>query len=111
MQNFSRVDPAHDRGNGEAQNVAQGFFRRHQSLFDRLSVAAHGFHSKRRDSASNELRQDLPFEASIGRIEDVQRQLARVEGKVIGEHIKMKTRVLVAGEPDEPHLALPLGLH
>ena len=46
------------------------------------------------------------LETSERRVETIERQLARVPRVVLRQHLQVKRRRLVAGEPDVSHLAL-----
>ena len=54
-------------------------------------------------------RQHLLRKTPISPVEDVQRHLTGIEGKVVCQHLEMNLRVFVAGETEKPHLALPFG--
>jgi hypothetical protein len=101
-----RVDAADQGGDRQAQGVADRFLRRDSPGLHRSGVAAKTLHPDGGDPAAVQFRQHALLEAAEGRIEAVERQLARVPRVVVRQHLEVQAGILVSGEPDEPDLAL-----
>ena len=78
-------------------------------MLDGFGVAAEDFMPKCGDPTLIQDRQYLLLKTPIGAVKHIQRHLAGVKGKVACQHLEMNLRVFVAGESDEPNLALPFG--
>ena len=93
----------------QVQHIAQGFFHGDEALLDRLAVPLIDFIARGGDVPLREDLQHLLLKTPIGPIEDVQRQLTGIEGKVVCQHLEMNLRVFASGEDEKPHLVLALG--
>lgn len=79
----------------QAQHIAQGFFHGDEALLDRLALPLIDFIARGGDVPLREDRQHLLLKTPIGTVEDVQRQLTGIEGKVVCQHLEMNLRVFV----------------